>query len=224
MSIIVDFIKFNLKNQEKEYTFFVDTIKEIQPFAFLSTLSFSLSIFADNDEISINATIAGILFLLAFFSLLSFKFIKPSFGLFLYFSYLCTFLGFGLLFIFGMELLLYKDLGESIRWLSAIFISFIILFISYFGYANSIVDKWFKINFWVLFSSYGLLLLYGIIQFYLEYFIKININDFQITGYIFLTLMMIFIITLLSFVLIILRRPKQKVKNEPYYNIDDWEY
>ena len=173
MSLIVNFIEFNLKNQKEKYTFFVDTIKETQPFAFLSTLSFSLSIFADkSNEVSIDATIAGILFLLAFFSLLCFKFIKPSFGLFLDLSYLCTFLGVILLFVFGVKLLTYEYLGNNIRWLSAIILFFIILFVGYFGYVNSIVDKWFKISFWILFSSYCLVILLGIIRLFLDFFSK----------------------------------------------------
>ena len=103
MSIIGDFIEDLSKNQEDEYIYFIKGIRDAQPFAFLSALAFSLSIFAYSyspKEVSIYAALAGISFLLAFISLLSFRFIKPNFGLFLFLSYIYTIIGVGFFFIY----------------------------------------------------------------------------------------------------------------------------
>jgi len=211
MSIIGDFIEDLSKNQEDEYIYFIKGIRDAQPFAFLSALAFSLSIFAYSyspKEVSIYAALAGISFLLAFISLLSFRFIKPNFGLFLFLSYIYTIIGVGFFLSIAIKLCTPENFGEMASWVGLLMVFQIILLISYFGYRNSNVGRLFKIGVLMLFGTYFIGILYALIRLFVLIFIKFDINDFAITGYFMTILAIFFMISLIFLPILILMKPK----------------
>ena len=209
MSRIEDFIEEYSVNQDDRYSSFVNVMKETQPFAFLSAFSISLSIFASRfslPEASTYAAIAGVLFLLAFISLLCFKFIEPNFGLFLDISHLCTFLGIALFFSCVLVLINPENFGDAAAWLGAISILLLMLYISYEGYRTSKVDKLFKINVIFVFALFFIIILLGIIRNFILYIIKIDISGYEIYGIFALILPLLFAISLVSLTLLLGRR------------------
>ncbi len=209
MSRIEEFIEKYSINQNDRYVSFVNVMKETQPFAFLSAFSISLSIFASRfslPEASTYAAEAGVLFLLAFISLLCFKFIEPNFGLFLDISHLCTFLGIALFFISVFALINPENFGDAASWLGAISLLLLILFLSYRGYRTSKVDKLFKINVIFILASFFIAIMFGIISEFILYIIKIDIAGYEIFGILFLIMALLFTISLLSLTILSLRR------------------
>ena len=207
MSRIEDFIEEYCVNQDDRYSSFINVMKETQPFAFLSAFSISLSIFASRfslPEASTYAAIAGVLFLLAFISLLCFKFSEPNFGLFLDISHLCTFSGIALFFLTVLVLINPENFGDAAAWLGAISILLLMLYISYEGYRTSKVDKLFKINVIFVFALFFIIILLGIIRNFILYIIKIDILGYEIYGIFVLILAVLFVISLLSLTLILL--------------------
>lgn len=201
-------------NQNDRYTYFVEVIKEIQPFVFLSAFSISLSIFTSHfspAEATGYAAGAGILFLLASFSLLCFKFIEPNFGLFLDISYLCTLLGILSFLISALVVIQPENFGDATKWYGAIFIFILILFISYWGYRNSKVDKLFKINVISVFALFFIAILLSIIRDFILYLIKIDLTDYQIYTKLVIILILMFLISLISLTLINFR---EETKNK----------
>ena len=209
MSRIEDFIEKYSVNQNDRYLFFVNVMKETQLFAFLSAFSISLSIFASGfsqPEASTYAAEARVLFLLAFISLLCFKFIEPNFGLFLDISHLCTFLGIALFFSCVLVLINPENFGDAAKWLGAILLLLLMLYISYWGYRTSKVDNLFKINIIFVFALFFIGILLGIIRNFILYIIKIDISGYEIYGTFALIVALLFMISLLSLIFLLGRR------------------
>lgn len=196
MSLIKNFIDNYSWNQNNRYLVFVNVMKEAQPFAFLSALSIPLSIFASRfslPEASIYPAETGILFMLAFISILCFKFSKPNFGLFLDISYLCPFLGI-ILFIFTALILIKpENFGYATEMLGVILLCLIMVYLTYESYRTIKVDKLFKMNVIILYSSFFIVIIFRLLKEIILLFMKIDISEYQITGKLVLILVLIFV-------------------------------